>query len=78
MASQMNQIEIVKLLLGAEGIEINQPMNDGFTPLGVATHNKHRRYRNRSTSYSCWRNQINVYLARRKVLDWCARIRKQS
>ena len=38
-ASQYNHIEIVKLLLGAEGIEINQPTNNGATPLFVASQN---------------------------------------
>ena len=37
----MNHIEIVKLLLGAEGIEINQPRNDGVTPLAKAKHEKY-------------------------------------
>ena len=44
-ASQMNQIEIVKLLLGAEGIEINQPSANLF---GCTT--AKQTYRNRSTS----------------------------
>ena len=37
----MNQIEIVKLLLGAEGIEINQPVSSGGTPLAMAKQQKH-------------------------------------
>ena len=40
-ASQFNQIEIVKLLLGAEGIEMNQPMNNGATALAIAKQKKH-------------------------------------
>ena len=38
----MNHIEIVKLLLGAEGIEINHPMNDGATALAIAKQKKHK------------------------------------
>ena len=40
-ASLNNHIEIVKLLLGADGIEINQPTNNGGTALVMAKHQKH-------------------------------------
>ena len=41
VASAKGHVEIVKLLLGVEGIEINQPANNGVTALGLAKQQEH-------------------------------------
>jgi len=40
-ASQEGHVDTITLLLGAEGIEINQPANNGATALVVAKYNKY-------------------------------------
>ena len=36
-ASQEGHVDVVRLLLGAEGVEVNQADNNGFTALSVAS-----------------------------------------
>ena len=41
VASQNGHVEIIKLLVGAEGIKVNKLSIEGFTPLHVASQNNH-------------------------------------